>query len=115
MFTYWIKKKACLMPVQNHGNQMIEHRFASGDATPAEFPINSPLHPPGPGRSRPVMTSATSIPAASAGLTLSSEEEKILKAVRDLTFGTVEIIVHDRRITEIRQTRRTRLGHSSNS
>lgn len=36
-------------------------------------------------------------------------EEQILAAVRDLTFGVVEIVVHDRRVTEIRQTRRTRL------
>lgn len=36
-------------------------------------------------------------------------EEQILTAVRDLTFGVVEIVVHDRRVTEIRQTRRTRL------
>ncbi len=36
-------------------------------------------------------------------------EEFVLRAVRDLTFGVVEVVVHDGRITEIRQTRRTRV------
>jgi hypothetical protein len=34
--------------------------------------------------------------------------EEILKAIRDLKFGVVEVVVHDSRVTEIRQTRRQR-------
>ncbi len=34
--------------------------------------------------------------------------EEILKALGALKFGVVEIVVHDGRVTEIRQTRRQR-------
>jgi len=41
-------------------------------------------------------------------------EGRILKAIRELRFGNVEIIVHESRVTEIRQTRRIRpLGEES--
>ncbi len=40
---------------------------------------------------------------------LPAEEQEVLKALRDLQFGVVEVVVHERRITEIRQTRKTRL------
>ena len=35
-------------------------------------------------------------------------EQEILQAVRGIRFGIVEIIVHESRVTEIRQTRRVR-------
>lgn len=35
-------------------------------------------------------------------------EQEILEAVRELRFGVVEIHVHESRVTEIRQIRRTR-------
>lgn len=34
--------------------------------------------------------------------------QEILKALTSLKFGVVEIVVHDGRVTEIRQTRRQR-------
>ena len=37
-------------------------------------------------------------------------EEEILQAIRGVRFGIVEIVVHDSRVTEIRQTRRLRLA-----
>ena len=36
-------------------------------------------------------------------------EQEILQAIRGIRFGVVEIVVHDSRVTEIRQTRRVRL------
>jgi hypothetical protein len=36
-------------------------------------------------------------------------EEEILQAIRGIRFGVVEIVVHESRVTEIRQTRRLRL------
>lgn len=41
--------------------------------------------------------------------------EEILKAIRDIRFGSVEVIVHDGRVTEIRQTRRRRVPASAES
>lgn len=35
--------------------------------------------------------------------------EEILKAIQELKFGVVEVIIHEGRVTEIRQTRRRRL------
>ena len=37
-------------------------------------------------------------------------EHEILQAIRGIRFGVVEIVVHDSRVTEIRQTRRVRLA-----
>ena len=37
-------------------------------------------------------------------------EVEILQAIRGIRFGVVEIVVHDSRVTEIRQTRRVRLA-----
>ena len=37
-------------------------------------------------------------------------EEEILQAIRGVRFGVVEIVVHNSRVTEIRQTRRLRLA-----
>ena len=36
-------------------------------------------------------------------------EQEILQAIRGIRFGLVEIVVHESRVTEIRQTRRVRL------
>lgn len=40
---------------------------------------------------------------------LAAEELQVLKAVREVQFGVIEVVVHERRITEIRQTRKTRI------
>jgi hypothetical protein len=40
-------------------------------------------------------------------------EQDILEAVRELRFGVVEIHVHESRVTEIRQIRRTRFQAKS--
>ena len=37
-------------------------------------------------------------------------EQEILQAIRGIRFGVVEVVVHDSRVTEIRQTRRVRLA-----
>lgn len=42
-----------------------------------------------------------------------SVEEEILKAVREIMFGTVEVVVHDHRVMEIRQTRRKRFENTN--
>jgi len=39
-------------------------------------------------------------------------EEEVLQAIRELRFGAVEVVVHQGRVTEIRQTRRRRLAES---
>jgi len=36
-------------------------------------------------------------------------EREILQAVREVRFGTVEIVVHDGRVMEIRQTKKVRI------
>jgi len=41
--------------------------------------------------------------------------EEILKAVSNLRFGLVEIVVHDGRVTEIRQTRRQRFENTKSA
>ena len=44
-------------------------------------------------------------------------EREILQAVREVRFGTVEIVVHNGRVMEIRQTKKVRLppeGATSN-
>lgn len=38
--------------------------------------------------------------------------EEILQAVQGIRFGLVEVVVHDSRVTEIRQMRRIRIGVS---
>ena len=40
-------------------------------------------------------------------------ESEILAAIRGIRFGIVEIVVHDSRVTEIRQTKRVRFEASS--
>jgi hypothetical protein len=39
-------------------------------------------------------------------------EREILQAIRGIRFGVVEVVVHESRVTEIRQTRRVRLTGS---
>lgn len=41
---------------------------------------------------------------------LSAQEEAVLKAVCSLDFGSVEVIVHDRRIVEVQQKRKVRFA-----
>ena len=44
-------------------------------------------------------------------------EREILQAVREVRFGAVEIVVHDGRVIEIRQTKKVRIpseGATSN-
>jgi len=41
-------------------------------------------------------------------------EQEILQAIRGIRFGVVEVVVHDSRVTEIRQTRRVRLASPIN-
>ena len=36
-------------------------------------------------------------------------KREILQAIRGIRFGVVEVVVHESRVTEIRQTRRVRL------
>ncbi len=42
-------------------------------------------------------------------------EQDILDAVRELRFGVVEVHVHESRVTEIRQIRRTRFQSKTRS
>jgi hypothetical protein len=46
--------------------------------------------------------------AAAIPSELSPLERRILRAVREISYGTVEVIIHERKVTEIRQTRRIR-------
>ncbi len=39
----------------------------------------------------------------------SVSEWEILRAVREVRFGTVEVVVHEGRVMEIRQTKKVRL------
>jgi len=41
-------------------------------------------------------------------------DQEILHAVHDLAFGSVEIVIHDHRVTEIKQVRRTRFDGRKN-
>lgn len=43
---------------------------------------------------------------------LKPAEQQILKAVRELRFGAVEIVVHEARVTEIKQIRRFRVENT---
>jgi len=39
---------------------------------------------------------------------LTSPERQVLEAIREVSFGGVEAVIHEGRITEVRQTRRMR-------
>ena len=41
-------------------------------------------------------------------------DQEILRAVHDLAFGSVEVVIHDNRVTEIKQVRRTRFESRKN-
>lgn len=56
------------------------------------------------------MTTEHAPAAGSPTFRLSPQDTEVLRAIHAIAFGTVEIIIHDSRITEIRQTRRTRLA-----
>lgn len=43
----------------------------------------------------------------------SFSESSVIRAIKELTFGTVEVVVHQGRISEIRQTRRFRATKAS--
>jgi len=43
---------------------------------------------------------------------LKPAEHQILKAVRELKFGAVEIVIHEARVTEIKQIRRFRIENT---
>jgi hypothetical protein len=43
---------------------------------------------------------------------LKPAEHQILKAVRELRFGAVEIVIHEARVTEIKQIRRFRVENT---
>jgi len=51
--------------------------------------------------------------AMTANLDRENPEQDILDAVRELRFGVVEVHVHESRVTEIRQIRRTRFQSKS--
>ena len=56
-------------------------------------------------------------PSPSAKSTQAVPEREILQAVREVRFGTVEIVVHEGRVMEIRQTKKVRIpseGATSN-
>jgi hypothetical protein len=45
----------------------------------------------------------------SADLSASEPEREILRAIREVRFGTIEVVVHEGRLMEIRQTKKVRL------
>jgi hypothetical protein len=47
-----------------------------------------------------------------AGEDAAGWEEAILKAVRGLRYGSVEIVVHDGRVVEVSERRRTRFQNN---
>jgi len=49
----------------------------------------------------------------SENLHLNFSEHQILRAVRELKFGVVEVVIHDSRVTEIKQTKRLRVESKS--
>lgn len=55
------------------------------------------------------MSTENAVQIVEQAVALSSQEAEVLRAIRSISFGTVEVVIHDDRITEIRQTRRTRL------
>lgn len=53
-----------------------------------------------------VKTPSVSLPGESQNI-----DQEILRAVHDLAFGSVEVVIHDHRVTEIKQVRRTRFDN----
>jgi hypothetical protein len=54
-------------------------------------------------------TNAASSPSPIGG---AKPQEAVLAAIRELEFGTVEVIIHQGEIREIRQIRKKRFAHS---
>jgi hypothetical protein len=52
-------------------------------------------------------------PSQTSDLSASASEREILRAVRDVRFGTIEVVVHEGRVMEIRQTKKVRLPSES--
>lgn len=48
-------------------------------------------------------------PSPSTKSTQAVPEREILQAIREVRFGMVEIVVHDGRVMEIRQTKKVRI------
>ncbi len=38
----------------------------------------------------------------------SAAEQRVLQAIREISFGIVEVVIHEKKIAEIRQTKRIR-------
>jgi hypothetical protein len=49
----------------------------------------------------------------STDLSASGAEREILRAIREVRFGTIEVVVHEGRVMEIRQTKKVRLPSES--
>ena len=49
------------------------------------------------------------LPSPSSKQTQAVPEREILQAIREVRFGTVEIVVHEGRVMEIRQTKKVRI------
>jgi hypothetical protein len=56
-----------------------------------------------------------SSPNQTSDLSASASEREILRAVRDVRFGTIEVVVHEGRVMEIRQTKKVRLPTESST
>lgn len=52
-------------------------------------------------------------PTQFSDLSASGPEREILRAVREVRFGTIEVVVHEGRVMEIRQTKKVRLPSES--
>lgn len=50
--------------------------------------------------------------SASDGIELSPVEREILRAVRSLAFGTVEITIHDRHVVEVARREKVRFAQT---
>jgi hypothetical protein len=49
----------------------------------------------------------------SAQTPISPQEEALLKAVRSLDYGSVEVIIHEKRIVEVQQKRKVRFPQTA--
>jgi hypothetical protein len=56
--------------------------------------------------------SATKVPSEQGQIIESKPFDTVLAAIREIEFGTVEVIIHQGEIREIRQIRKKRFAHS---
>lgn len=49
-------------------------------------------------------------PAAQAGLVLSKTDKEILRAVRDVKYGSVEITIHDAKVVQVERREKVRFS-----